>query len=783
MTKLSSSNWLLEEKTWDPTQGNANETLFALSNGSIGVRGTLSEMPTDNMAGLYLGGVYDRGEAFASEIVSLPNFLGLKISIDDQKFDIQNSEVLEHYRALDMKQGFLYRSSRLKSTDGKVLVWESWRLVSLVNPLLCAERHRLFAENFSGEIKVESNIDANCSMWDSFGYKKYDHFNNLAYDATDTDILVSAKLDDSRYPIVSASRLIGLGELKSSTKERNLIATYQQAIANGSSITFDRYMTLQSERLKTADAREQVVSQSIATLDKAQSSGFDELLQQNIDFLAKEWEIADFEVTGDDEMQKVLRYNICMMIFAGPRHSELTSIGARGLSGTHYGGWIYWDTEMFMLPYYVFTDPKIAKNILMYRYHTLDGARANARAAHCSGALYPVCSTDTGIEAMSDKSPAGDDYSKDVGVINNPIRMQEIHVGSSVAYGIELYYKATGDKSFMLDCGLEILIEITRYWCDRMEWNEKTKRYEILQVMGADEYHHDSDNNAYTNYMAWFNLNYTLSLCNSFKDEMSAVRDKLKLTAAEMAQWQSKMETLFLPQPQANSVIEQEDGWFKLKPYGRGDYSVPELLSRLNDGGGQHIPNALGEDIFLSSIDIDSRLSAQIVKQADIVQLLFVKPDLYNEEIVTANWDYYEPQTVHQSSLSPCISSVVATRLKKEEYSYFYFKLSAEIDMYNKQSNVHKGLHYAAIGGTWIGATYGFGGIYLNKDMELELRPVLPEEWKSFKYSFRWQGRVIEVAYDGKIVSLNLKAGQDIELKIKDSAVALTKDKLVKVEY
>ncbi len=766
----SGSEWLVEENAFRPSEQNLQEALFALSNGSLGVRGCLEEMPTGCMSGTYLGGVFDRNTSWTPDMVNLPSFLRLDCLSGKVRFAADTTECIGHRRALDMYRGVLYRESRLKARDGRILRRQSWRLVSLVYPALCAERHVLTPENFSGSLSAEACLDADVDNFDTFMREKVRHLDDIVFSHTDDTMTCKARLAESRWPVLVASRLVSDSATTWNAKQgkRGLSLTGRFTADPARSFVLDRFSTVAAGSRHETDpwrnGTDKLEKQAQRLLREAVAKGFEAIAREHAAAMAERWAMADFVLDGDPELQKKLRFNIFHLIQSGPRHSEHASIGARGLTGERYRGHIYWDTEMFMLPFYVFTDPASARNILMYRYRMLPGAKRYAASTGCRGARYPNQSADTGDEA----APAF--YMGEGRSANRNLDAQyEIHVTAAIAYGCMLYVKATNDLAFMRRHGIDILVETARYWCSRMEWMSDRQAYGLLDVEGPDEYHKRVRNNAYTNAMARFNIAWALEAVRSVARPRTkigaAIRRRLGLSPAELREWERKRTLLFQPSPGKDGVIEAFEGYFNLKPYQIGTLRHRDIMDIHFQW--KPLPNGLGGTV-------KDPEQSQMVKQCDVILLLCLFPDLFPADTVRKNYAYYESRTVHTSSLSPNTAGIVGLRVGQTDQACDRLRYSASMDMDNIQRNGEHGIHMAAAGGTWLAAVAGFGGLRLDSRFEIEWRPVLPRKWKRIRYRFFWQGRAIQVQFDGKRLQATLLRGKPIRIRAQGRTRTLT---------
>ncbi|MBN2456587.1 MAG: glycoside hydrolase family 65 protein [Sedimentisphaerales bacterium] len=769
---ISNDEWLIHEDSYNPQKLNKFEALFALSNGAFGVRACLEEMPKGTMLGTYLGGVFDRGESYTPDMVNLPNFQALVIVFEGQKFSVETCKVLEHKRILDMKQGLLYRSSKLQTPAGQILNWQSCRFISMVRPYLYVEKHTLVPENFSGTLSVTTTLNADTDNFDTHLDLKVRHYDVQEMGIKNNDLFTYCKLYDSRYPLTVAAGMVFSSEQSPAVEQtdKTIKAAYSLHIKQGEAVTFDRFSSAQSFLNHN---EKNLLKKTLLLLEKARTKGFDNLLKEHTKAIAQYWNDMDILIEGDDELQKNIRFNIFELMLAGPRHNERSSIGARGLTGELYRGHMYWDTDLFMHPFYVYQDPASARSMAMYRYHTLDGARRNSARNYTKGARYPIQSADTGDEAGPVYDVDSPNIEPRIGRLGEAFRgrirlpwleREEIQITACVIYSVVDYYKATGDKEFMLNYGLEVLAEVARYWCSRMEWIEKNKRYELLRVVGGDEIHIHANNNAYTNYMVWFNLDWAIKEIRNFSKTnpraISALKKKINLTDSEIRQWAQKQKKLYLPQPNKDGIIEQQDGWLKLKPFEKTDLDAGTLMNMIR--AKKPIPNRFGGVVRCDGIFAASEY--QLVKQCDLIILFWLYPDLFSREIAIKNYDFYEKQTVHMSSLSPNTSAIVGSRFGRTEPAYKNLSVTATVDLADYQNNGQWGLHYAAIGGTWMAMIFGFGGLCVTKDFKLELKPVLYKKWKSFKYRFFWHTSQVEVYYDASMLQLKLLKGNPIKL-------------------
>jgi kojibiose phosphorylase len=418
-----------------------------------------------------------------------------------------------------------------------------------------------------------------------------------------------------------------------------------------------------------------------------------------------------------------MRFSIYHLLIAANESDPRVNIGANSLSGERYRGHAFWDTEVFMLPFFIYTQPATARALLLYRYHTLDGARRNARDGGFRGARYAWESADTGVETTPKWTWDG----------AHRIWMgeEEIHVTAAVAYGLMAYVAATGDNALMTDYGAEILFETSRFWADRLEATPDG-RYALTRVVGPDEFHEHVDNSAYTNYLVRWHLQQAAhvyaELAAARPGELASLSERIGLTPDEVEGWLSRAERIRLPARTDGGVIEQFDGYFELEslPVTHDDNDMPMYPP------GYHHYNLAG---------------INLVKQADVVMLMYVLPDEFGDDVKRANYEYYEPLTLHKSSLSTAIHSIMSIEVGDPRRAVQYFRRAAFVDLVDNQGNTQEGIHIASAGGTWQMMVCGFGGFRV-RNGQMTFKPWLPPDWNTVEFRLKWHGNTVSVSAD-----------------------------------
>jgi kojibiose phosphorylase len=470
-------------------------------------------------------------------------------------------------------------------------------------------------------------------------------------------------------------------------------------------------------------------------LERLLSEGVESIISAHVRAWEQRWHAADVEVEGDEMAQRALRFACYHLVSASDPEDERVSIGARSLTGRAYQGHVFWDTEIYMLPFYLLTHPPSARSLLKYRYHTLGAAREKARAQGYQGAYSAWESADTGEEVTP---PFGIAPSGEVIGIRNG--EQEIHIGAAVAYAVFQYWHVTGDERFLLASGAEIMLETARFWASRGEV-EADGHYHIRHVIGPDEYHEDVDDNAYTNLMAQWNLEQGAELARLLEERWPEhwrqCAARLGIDSGEVENWKSLAAAMYTGFDPETGLFEQFQGYFDLEEI---DLAAFE-------------PRTTAMDVLLGRERIQR---SKVIRQADVVMAVYLLWDRLTPEVRDANFRYYEPRTGHGSSLSPGIHALVAARLGELELAEKYFRQAAEIDLADNMGNAAGGVHVASLGALWQAAVFGFGGLRIGAKGP-SLDPYLPSGWRSLHFPFEWRGRIVRVTLGGEPVGIQVQ--------------------------
>lgn len=730
-------SWIMEEKQFRKENIELNGNKFLLGNGYMGYRGTLEEYSRDQLVSCNLSGLYDRVEGKWREPVNAPNGLLTRIYCNEALLDAVKGEIEEHSQYLDIRSAVHKRETLFKTQSDNRISVKAERFLGIKNVhLICMKYSFTVSEKCS--VRIETGIDGD--VWDING----PHLRNFEPETVENIILLNSRTNELGCEVSVAE---GIEKCFSAAEEIVLQekAFVRQMVLDalpGETYTFYKYVSVFTGNDGVADVSKAASQSSRDALSK----GYAFLLDENLALWEARWEQSDVEIEGDDEAQLALRYSIYHLLAIAPTHSDKVSIPARGLSGQVYKGAIFWDTEMFMLPFFIYTNPSMARNLIKYRVHTLDGARRKAAEYGFRGAFYAWESQETGDDACT--------YFNVTDVFTNrPMRTyfrdKQVHISTDVAYGIWQYYMLTGDESILLEGGAEVILECARFLFSYSYYKKEKNRYEILDVTGPDEYHERVNNNVYTNRMARNTLEVaekTLDLlaaehAEAYNDLMSRLNYKEDLEGIR-----EMRALLYVPEPREDSlVIEQFDGYHRLE-----EVSLRELKGRVLNpneywGGGNGIAT-----------------TTKIIKQADAVLMINLFKDAYSYEVKKANWEYYEPRTEHGSSLSPCVYAMLAADIGNPEWAYKYFIKTATIDLTGDSKQYVGdlyigGTHPAANGGAWMAAVLGFGGVHFNGETLL-INPNLPSKWESLAFNLIVRGQGFKIKISRTTVSVEAES-------------------------
>ncbi len=721
--------WKIIEKGFFKQWNRITESLCSLGNGYMGLRGNFEEKYSgDSLQGTYLAGIYypDKTRVgwwkngypeYFAKVLNTVNWIGIDIKIDGQEFDINQGEIDTFYRELDMQHGTLRRKATVKTSAGTILI-DTTRFCSLEHKEVGVIQYKIKLLDFEGSLNIKPYLDFNIKnedsnydekFWNPIEEKIHANEGHLVAQTKKTafkvcasmkyDIYVSNTKQDSNYYNYKEDKYIA------SESDYKLLQGQELIIYKYVSITNSFYHN-----------QENLVSESQIILDTAYHKGYDSLLENHCNLWKEKWRESDIQIEGDVAAQQGIRFCIFHMNQTYTGEDERLNIGPKGFTGEKYGGSTYWDTEAYCLPFYLSTaDQKVARNLLVYRHRHLHKAIENAEKLgfYNGAALYPMV-TINGEECHNEWE----------------ITFEEIHRNGAIAYAIYDYINYTGDKKYLITHGLEVLIAISRFWKQRVNHSEVKNKFVILGVTGPNEYENNVNNNWYTNYIATWCLKYTIEAIDYVKSESPETYELLKQSTKffekeEVSQWKDIINNMYYPYDENKKIFLQQEGFLdkRMMPIDE----IPHEQRPIN----QHW-------------SWDRILRSCFIKQADVLQGLYFFEDDFDINTIKRNFNFYEPLTVHESSLSPCVHTILAAKIKNFEKAYEMYLRTARLDIDDYNNDTEDGLHITSMAGTWMAFVKGFGGMRVN-DGVLKFSPFLPVHWKSYSFKVRFRDVLLKI--------------------------------------
>lgn len=733
--------WQINEDAFNPQTMHSQETVFTIGNGYFGTRGTFEEGYPKAMPATLLFGVFDDLDVGKEELANTPDWLLIKLFVNGERFRMDKGRVLDYHRSLDIYTGLLTRHVRWESSSGIRLSITCERFASLAEEHAGAIRYTVKAEEDDQQdldIVLRATLNTAVANRDIMHWESLDQGRN-------TNILWL--LSETHHSNVQLAQTIGFTTQTPGFVQEMWPSDIAPSIhlkgklAPGASVTAEKIVVMYTTRdtdnpVQAAIECHKELTEMPQVETQHPSSGmmtgthstFNALLVKHKAAWQDYWRTSDVIIEGDDKAQLALRYNIYQLRISASTHDSRYSIAAKGLTGFGYLGHVFHDTEIFMLPYFTYVHPSIARNLLLYRYHLLPGARKKARMSGFEGAQYPWESTLDGAEATPDAiiHPESKEL---IPVLNGSI---ELHITASIAYAVWRYWQITADDEFMQRYGAEMLLSMATFWASRAEKHPEHDDYEINNVIGPDEWHEHVDNNAYTNYMAKWSIQRAIDVLQWLQatspDKASQLSKQLDLNATRLDHWRDVVARMRNPQDEKTHVIEQFDGFFGLKPLDQSQF----------EGRKTSYQGILGMHAV-------QRL--RIIKQADVLMLLTLLRNDFDLETKRANWDYYYPITDHDygSSLTPALHAILACELGLVDTAYKLFMKGALVDLENLRGNTPEGIHDACSGAVWQAAILGFAGLQLHDDGGYSTSPSWPDGWTRMAFTCLHKGQRLKI--------------------------------------
>lgn len=755
---LKHHEWQIIEKGWDPHLNRISESIFSLGNGRMGQRATFEEQYSgDTHQGSYVAGVYypDKTRVgwwkngypeYFAKVLNAPAWINIFIKIDNQVLDLATCGITDFRRVLDMKRGLLHRTFTATLPDGKIVKVDAQRFCSMADGELGAIRYAITPVNFSSPASITLPIDADVVNRDSNYDEKF--WEEVYKESQMGWAIVTAQTKKTFFHVCTGMEYLlesegkrMKGKVFTNMKTKYADNVVEVELKQGIELVIYKYgAVLSSEN----HAKDQLVKACHSKLDKAFEKGWEKLLAEHEEVWAHKWSECDITIDGDIAAQQGIRFNIFQLMQTYTGEDERLNIGPKGFTGEKYGGSTYWDTEAYCLPFYLSTsEPKVARNLLVYRYKHLPKAIENARKlGFTDGAAFYPFVTMNGEECHNEWE----------------ITFEEIHRTSAMAYAIRDYINYTGDEHYLVEYGLEVLIGISRFWSQRVNWSSDKQKYVILGVTGPNEYENNVNNNWYTNYLGSWTLGYTLWAIDVVKRlDANRFKDLAQKTnfneATETARWKDIREKMYYPEDNSRRVFLQQDGFLD-----------KELLT-VNDLRPEDRP-------LNQKWSWDRILRSCFIKQADVLQCIYLFEDDFTQDQLKRNFDFYEPMTVHESSLSPCVHVILASKLGYKEKAYEMYLRTSRLDLDDYNNDTEDGCHITSMAGTWMSVVKGFGGMRI-KGGKLHFNPFIPDQWRAYSFRIEFRDRVLKVKVSKEKTEILLESGEPLEVVLSGKPVTI----------
>ena len=743
--------WRVVESGWNPADVRRSESIFSIGNGRFGQRANFEEQYSgDSLRGSYVAGVYypDKTKVgwwkngypeYFAKVLNATNWIAIDVEVNGEVVDLaQAASVEAFHRELDMQRGVLRREVELTMKGGERIRIEAERFCSMDRPEVAAMRYAVTALNAGMTVCMKPGLDGDVfnedSNWDD-AFWQVDAVDASAERGTAAVVNTTLKTAFTvATAMVARVEAPGASAPALEVSGNRVVIAQSASLEMGQTMVCEKYIGLVSTLQQPVEAVQDAAEGAAAD---AAEVGYQALLVAHEAAWQGIWETGDIRIEGDVAAQQGIRFNIFHLNQTYRGDDERLNIGPKGFTGEKYGGASYWDTEAYCLPFFLATHPvEVPKQLLAYRYAHLDRAIENAEKLGFSNgaALYPMV-TMNGEECHNEWE----------------ITFEEIHRNGAMSFAIFNYVRYTGDSDYLADKGFPVLLGVARFWAQRVNWSEARGKWVMLGVTGPNEYENNVNNNWYTNYLAAWCLRYTAEVAEHLK---STAPDQLAQfvaqygfdQATEVADWRAKAADMYLPQLEGTSVWLQQDGFMDKEQ---------RMVSDL-DPAERPINQHWSWDRILRSV---------YIKQADVLQGMYFFEDDFHTESHAANFDFYEPRTVHESSLSPCVHVVLASKLGRQDKAYELYLRTARLDLDDYNAEAYQGLHITSMAGTWLSVVEGFGGFRVRQGRPC-FKGQLPAAWDAFTYFIRFRGRLLEVEVSRQGTAVKLKEGDALEVEV-----------------
>lgn len=762
---IEANEWSVIEEGFDAERVKSSESLFSIGNGANGQRANFEETYSGEMfQGSYIAGVYypDKTRVgwwkngypeYFAKVLNAPNWIGIQVLVNGTELDLATCKKVSGFRReLNMKEGWYKRSFVAVLPNNAEVEVNVTRFLSLALDEVGAISFGISLKNMDGEVTFLPYLDSGITNEDSNWDDKFWNTTNVSSSGNrafieahtmkthfKTCTFMQASLD---YKGVSIP-----GTLETST-DTFVSLQFSQKVLKGEKLTLTKFGGYTVSRNHPEDA---LVEAANEALDKASSLGFENLLKKQKESWAAIWEMSDITIQGDVKAQQGIRFNIFQLNQTYLGTDSRLNIGPKGFTGEKYGGSTYWDTEAYCIPFYMATkDEIVARKLLKYRFNHLEKAIENAeKLGFTNGAaLYPMV-TMNGEECHNEWE----------------ITFEEIHRNGAIAFAIYNYYRYTGDYSYIPEMGLEVLIGIARFWHQRANFSTFRNKYVILGVTGPNEYENNVNNNWYTNYLAQWCIQFTLEQLDKVKEgypeDYERITGKTNLTPTECDAWKKVADSMYFPYSEEYGVYLQQDGF------------LDKDLVKVSDLEKSERP-------INQKWSWDRILRSPYIKQADVLQGFYFFEDHFTTDQLEKHFDFYEPFTVHESSLSPCVHSIQAAKLGRMEQAYTFYLRTSRLDLDDYNKEVEEGLHITSMAGTWMSIVEGFGGMRVVNDT-LSFEPRIPKQWDAYSFKVNFRNRIIKVKVASNELTFELNGDNGISILVRGEAYELLPNTPLKV--
>ncbi len=755
---LHHDEWLIIEKGLEPENNKISESVFSLGNGKFGQRANFEEKysgPT--LLGNYMAGVYypDKTRVgwwkngypeYFAKVLNAANWVGINVNINGEELDLHQAKVSDFQRILNMKEGYLNRSFKAEMANGNQISVDTTRFNSIADDEVAAIEYKIKVENFSGQLDLTPYIDFDVENEDSNYDEKF--WVEVQKEVESGVGYVVAKTKKTDFYVCSGMSIVLLKngqpvdfEATSNERDKYIENVITLAVEAGDEITLYKYVSNVSSFYHE---KEGIINDGKKGVQRALNTGFAKMLEAQKAAWAKKWEESDITIEGDVSAQQGIRFNIFQLNQTYTGEDERLNIGPKGFTGEKYGGSTYWDTEAYCLPFYLSTaDQKVARQLLVYRHNHLPRAIENAEKLGFSdgAALYPMV-TMNGEECHNEWE----------------ITFEEIHRNGAIAYAIFDYVQYTADADYLSEYGFEVLLGIARFWAQRVSYSTARKQYVILGVTGPNEYENNVNNNWYTNLMASWCLEYAEEAAKYVKtnapEKYAQLVTQTNFDAdKEIAKWTDIRTNMYYPRSEELNIFLQQDNYLDKE----------QIL--VKDLDPKHLP-------LVKNWSWDRILRSIYIKQADTLQGMYFFEERFDDETIRRHFEFYEPRTVHESSLSPCVHSILAAKLGMEDKAYEMYVRTARLDLDDYNSDADEGCHITSMAGTWMSVVKGFGGMRIKNDT-LSLEPFLPKQWQSYSFKIRFRGALLKVNVTKDGTNISNESSESITLMLHGEAVTV----------